>query len=113
MVEVEEPQVDEVEVGAETALETALSLAERMESAAALGRIVRLAIKHKELAKTTELKEITSRASKTTASLVSLLRLKGMLEGRLTRIEAKKEVEYGEEEEPTDVAYQAFEVGGM
>lgn len=95
--------------GSEAAVETVLALADRMENAAALERIARVVMLHKELAKSSELREVTERAARMTASLGLLLRVKGLIDARLTKPQITSEVTYGDAEEPTDVAYEAFE----
>lgn len=93
-----------------TILEQVQTLVEQAQRSTSLQQLVSLVVRHKELSRLPEVREVANRTP--TAGLSVLLRTKGLLAARLqSKITQEKAVAYREdEEEPTDVTYAAFEV---
>jgi hypothetical protein len=96
---------------APTILEQVQTLLEQSQRSTSLQQLVSLLLKHKELSRLPEVREVATRTP--VANLPVLLRTKGLISARLQPVVApEKVVAYREEEEeePTDVTYAAFEV---
>ena len=90
-------------------MEQVQTLYEQSQRTETLQQLVSLVTRHQDLSRLPEIRDIAHKTP--VAKLTGLLRVKGLLTARLqpTLVAEKTVVYREEEEEPTDVTYQAFE----